>query len=429
MTFKKKKRIRKTSQITVLNDGVIVDSMESNSLADAPSINAVNRSFLSKTNPVLENGVNLKGEKTNGSKVPIALISKDDQIILGSYLTDIPMLLRSKDKPIWHDGEKFKKILVEGDGAAGDTLPVGSGFLYTGDDPIPDNYEVANPPFSNINLLINPCFRIWQRGESFTGDSSNPVKYFADRWIGLLPSGSYIRINNDRNSLVIEKTNTNQTTVRQYIELTSFDSKFYIDKAFTLSIQYHSTVDMNITVGVGTQRSTAHLKKGENYIHETYTLTSTDIEVKSGIDIIDCLIFNNSDGIGTVAMRYAKLELGEIATPFVPRSYAQDLSECKYYYRHYNAECLGAYLSNANGLGWFILEDSIRIKPSIKGEVYLFQPFPNKYDRSSTLSVYSDCTGQKVPIIISGLVDKQLIQETYTYIYSCEHLELDAEIY
>lgn len=300
MSTKKKKRIRKTSQITVLNDGVIVNSMESNSVKDAPSINAVNRSFLNKNtggtisgNLVLTNNKTIKGNTLAGRSLTILCVYSDNNVLVGS--PELSMKIRSATVPIWENGSEKKKLLVEGDAALGDTLPVGSGFLYTGEEPIPDNYEVTTPPFSNPNQLINGDFQVWQRGTIFN-NVQNGV-FCTDRW----------RIyNGGNNNLKIEKVdnglkmsgNEGGASIYQPME----DSFYTLNagKSYTFSYSFDGVVYKKHGIIPETR---------DNNLISIYRSVPT--------------IFN-----------WAKLELGEIATPFVPKSYVEELVKCQYYYEY-----------------------------------------------------------------------------------------------
>ncbi|MFQ9922532.1 MAG: hypothetical protein ACLRVU_03400 [Beduini sp.] len=317
MIIKKKKRIRKVTQITALNDGSIINSIDSDSMTDAPSINAVNRSFLSKTNPVLENNVSFKGKKNDGSEVDILSVIDNDIVVNTAKL-------KSSVQPVWESETETKKLLVEGDAAVGDTLPVGSGFLYTGEEPVPDNYKIAEPPFSNPNLLINGDFQIWQRGESVLAPSSG--SYACDRWQIHRGTSTVSEILFQKDEKGISVFGDNQIGLLQHVELVK---SRVLNKVFTFSFsvdgkKYVDTFSLNtVSNGVDGNMHNAYFADGNIF---------TEIYMDSGTrGLIAGIHLKNKK---TNIINWAKLEYGELATPFVPKSYSEELALCKRFGRY-----------------------------------------------------------------------------------------------
>lgn len=185
-----------------------------------------------------------------------------------------------------------------------DTVPVGAGYVISGDE-IPAGYKEAIPPFSNPDLLINGDFRINQRGQNEY--PSGAVKYTVDRWIRM---GCAVTVGSDGITLNTVGNSANGA-FGQNIE--------------TLEVGKKYTVCINITslsgtgeVSIGTRTdfdNVGHsntLKQGVNKI--TFTATGKWLTVCSKNVLI--------------TIEYVKLEYGEIATPFVPRPYAEELMLC-----------------------------------------------------------------------------------------------------
>lgn len=331
MSTKKKKRIRKTSQITVLNDGVIVNSMESNSAKDAPSINAVNRSFLNKNtggtisgNLVLTNNKTIKGNTLAGRSLTILCIYSDNNVLVGS--PELSMKIRSATVPIWESGSVKKKLLVEGDAALGDTLPVGSGFLYTGEEPIPDNYEVTTPPFSNPNLLINGDFQVWQRGTKFNNFAN---KYTADRWFvtQATSASTIIQRSSDvpTNSPFLYSMKITDTTQGNGHLRYLLEDNLKKGETYTLSFWIKTTSDFASRILGNSELNKSFASTNGLWKRVEWTFTpNMDL---NGVELLTAFS-------GEAYITGAKLEFGEIATPLVPRSYAQELMECQYYYEY-----------------------------------------------------------------------------------------------
>lgn len=134
---------------------------------------------------------------------------------------------------------------------------------------------------SNPNLLINPDFRINQRGFDFlhnVNDNSNC--YFVDRWC-LLP-GQGMAINDDNTVTISGGCN-------QFLE---------------------NDIGSNVTASVGVVSGSATA----NYDPETKKFSIT------------------TDGESAV-ISWAKLEIGSAATAFTPPDPATELLKCRRYYR------------------------------------------------------------------------------------------------
>lgn len=188
---------------------------------------------------------------------------------------------------------------------------------------------------SNPNLLINGDFQVWQRGTTFATNSG--LKYSADRW----------KI--ARNEQVVEKTDngikvtiTNPTTHRggltQQIE---FDKK-YIASDITLSAKIKNTSSVYFAVrDKGYTTSYTEKVIGSN---ADWTIVSVTGNVGTITDnIISVEISNQTQVNNTIEIAWVKLELGSVATPFVPRSYGEELALCQRYYEKLE------YVGNDNG--------------------------------------------------------------------------------
>lgn len=151
---------------------------------------------------------------------------------------------------------------------------------------------------SNPNLLINGDFQIWQRGASFTNLYQ---QYSADRWYSTVSANNFKTEKASNGMKVTLLSGTNQTFyLSQKIEQTLID--FLNGKKGILSMSVDGIVSQSTFTGSGQQLGTLWTKlfitTGESHI-----------------------------------INWVKVELGEIATPFSPRPYAEELAMCKRYYR------------------------------------------------------------------------------------------------
>ena len=157
---------------------------------------------------------------------------------------------------------------------------------------------------SNPNLLINPDFKINQRGVS--GTFSETGKYFVDRW--RLVSGA-VTVNADG-------TLTLNGTISQIFE---------------------NAVGDNVTASVSAGTA-------------TYDDSTKTFSITANGEIIS----------------WAKLEYGSNATQFFPPDMATELMKCKRFYRTLNRGTL-AYSSNSNSVVFVETFDMpMRVNPDVK---------------------------------------------------------------
>lgn len=182
---------------------------------------------------------------------------------------------------------------------------------------------------SNPNLLINGDFQVWQRGTSFTGMTSG-VKYNADRWYTHSADTSF-NISKTTKGLSIKKTNTTSywSHICQCLE-TDLANKL-CGKYLTLSVKVvggGAGVSACIYLGVPSGNSgmvSCNLTTGINTV--TYKVPDT---IGSSIGV--ALNFSSCVVNTSLEVEWVKLEIGDKATPFIPRLFAEELAICKRYY-------------------------------------------------------------------------------------------------
>lgn len=199
---------------------------------------------------------------------------------------------------------------------------------------------------SNGNIIINGDFDIWQRGvEPFT--ISTPVyhscKYTCDRWClddGIVSKSELLGHNAVK---IAQLSNEYEMNFQQFVE----SVYKYKGKTLTLSYQARSNKTVNISTLMYTYTKDGtgiSLYEGtERYIANTtqkHTITFTvpmDIDVASDRSLgIRILRKSDSTTGQEVIITDVKLEIGEIATPFVPRPYGEELLLCQRYYELVN---------------------------------------------------------------------------------------------
>lgn len=186
---------------------------------------------------------------------------------------------------------------------------------------------------SNPNLLINGGFAVWQRGESFTIPRTGygAGKYTADRW----------------------RVWANADSTGGNITVTRADDGMHIEAD---------------GAGFATYRfEEAEVKKLSG---KTVTLSqSVDGVVSSAVRSFP------TTGILNVALpvsgtiNWIKLELGEEATPFVPRSYGEELLACMRYYQNTGTVFCPGYITVGGVSFTYMPPVPMRSVPTIGGNV------------------------------------------------------------
>lgn len=246
--------------------------------------------------------------------------------------------------------------------------------------------------FSNPNLLINPDFKINQRGQS-TYSSSKEI-YTVDRWS---TSNATTIVNSDGTITISSLSGSGYCNYRE-------ESILYGKHAYSIYVQaitgdvtayYKNKDDSDISLGT--------LKQGLN----TFTPPNDD-----GFKKLIIVISNGA----SVTLKYVKVEQSAVATTFVAPNYADELIKCqRYYFKRYYYYVF--YSGSASFT--YIFSDTIpsmRIKPTVD--------FANTSNSGLTKAVVSlNTTVKDLTLLIQAVTSK---------VGNCNvggTIALDAEIY
>lgn len=173
------------------------------------------------------------------------------------------------------------------------------------------------------NLVMNADFQVWQRGETFNITTS-AATITADRWYVSSASNIPYIVSKDINGLKLSSTSSNVTrNIFQRIERSGGYNGFILNTkiAYSVSIDgrlYTGSFDLsgsvNIPIATGIQLT---------IIAEASVLYS-----QIQISFTDSLAHT---------IQYIKLEANDIATQFVPKSYADEIRDCQRYYERGNS--------------------------------------------------------------------------------------------
>ena len=179
--------------------------------------------------------------------------------------------------------------------------------------------EIANNP----NMLINPDFRVNQRGQN-----EYSTGYTVDRWY----------ISTDKCKAAPE---TNGIRLTATATLTSNTHAFWQNNEFPLAPGKY-TLSLNVleVSGVWSARIRTVNASGD-YVNSYYTsvlhngINKVSVDLSEGEYISAVSIgFNKGTEAGnSLKLAWAKLEGGSLATPFVPPDPATELAKCQRYYQ------------------------------------------------------------------------------------------------
>lgn len=247
------------------------------------------------------------------------------------------------------------------------------------------------------NLLINGDFQVWQRGDSVSVATSQKG-YTADRWL----------LQNNRTDVPITAyriyDGSENPTIQQYYE--SYGSGI---SALTVSSARFLYL-MDIEEAKKYEGKTVVLSYSLNKeitVNEPYTFTITEADKTNGY--VQC--FYRLMNIGEV-LNWVKLEVGLIATPLVPRLYAEELLLCQRYgYNVLNGSSTYGYVGDGiripGNLGriWIDIPIAMRTIPTLEanGTFQLFNGTSTEVNITSFYLTNLFCSSNKISINIPNL--------------------------
>lgn len=259
--------------------------------------------------------------------------------------------------------------------------------------------------FSNPNLLINPDFKINQRGKSTY--SSTGAGCTVDRWVG---TNVKTVVNTEDVVTVSSLSGTGYYT--QHEEGVSYGKhtySIYVQAIVgTVKAYYKNAASEDIELGT--------LKQGLN------TFTSSDDGFNS--------FFLAIEGGSSVTLKYAKVEQGTVATAFIAPNRADELDKCYRFFQIVSIDMLKISFDGNQGFIQFTPKVKIRSTPTLGY-------WTNKlYMRKS----YTDMTLEELAFNRAWASSDNVIGVAFNVSYNrismltpieshLNRFELDAEIY
>ncbi len=220
------------------------------------------------------------------------------------------------------------------------------------------SYENLNNYIENENLLINPDFLINQREETeYIGGGD----YTVDRWVDVGSAENKVTV--EPSGSVVHTNSSQYGGLLQYIEnpakLAGKTVTYTLDYQL-LSGQYYLQL---YDTGTGTLYGYTGISEiGKGHVSMTVTLPDN-----IGTDrLYFGITSSGTEGENKIRLYYSKLELGSIATPFVPPEPATELIKCRRYYQTLNGQ-FRYYNGNTQHVATFTLRYnvSMRVTPTI----------------------------------------------------------------
>ena len=282
--------------------------------------------------------------------------------------------------------------------------------------------------FSNPNLLINPDFKINQRGIT----TYNEADYAFDRW--KIYNTTVKQLSNGISYKGGSTTTNSQGTLENYI---SQILETELNEEFTISIKVSSIV--------GSFRLEA-MKEGGDSLHGKDALIGKKEITTNGIHTLtldgssaplSIIRFGTTSQNGACTIEWVKLEKGKHATNFVHPIYSEEYVKCMWYFQVLTGARSG-YVSN--GIVYINLPEGATmrtIKPStasinLKGWIYTGAGTVITVEKSDITGAFVDNYKELVLSTSEGLKNKLkalgVTPINYVIEYGCG-IYLDAEIY
>ena len=230
--------------------------------------------------------------------------------------------------------------IIEGDAPVVDSGVQEAINAHINDKNNPHNVTMVDVKGSNSNLLINSDFKVWQRGTSFThNDGTTVQEYLADRWKSV---STFIgTVEKTIDGIKFTSTEVGFINLIQFFE-THADLK---GKTVTVSAKVKGTAGtkFNIVHHTTDINNILNLKESTfsgdwEVFTFTFNLSTDDIQ---GINVSarnNCLEY---------CVAWVKLEVSDVATPYIPRSYEEEMALCSQFNAH-TGEFVGHNYSNPN---------------------------------------------------------------------------------
>lgn len=257
--------------------------------------------------------------------------------------------------------------------------------------------------FSNPNLLINPNFKINQRGQATYETSGAGQIYSVDRW--RLGRGK-VTVNSDGTVTV---TATGGTTNEEGYYQQQLENAISDD--YTVSME---VISVSGAVRIAIDGVWQNVKSGLNVFHGITGTGAVGLQLANG---------------ASITLKWVKLEQGSIATSFVAPNPAEEIEKCRAFYLTLSKSLVGYRLAN----GVLIRADDVAKMKKAKTAIII----------GGNKSTQLVCEGNSVTVVISSIdvmdgnviglymqnLQSTLNHRTIGVDFNDSQIAIDAEIY
>ena len=228
-----------------------------------------------------------------------------------------------------------------------------------------EEYALKSEIFGGENFLINPDFRINQRGASHFFASDTNKTYTVDRWCLQYAGGASLDVSDDY--IAVSGGN-----LLQYIE----DYKKLSNKTVTLSVQWKGLLLGALRVafvywnnGTYTLLNSSNMQVTGDEVRklrtDSITFTIPDLSNSTAAAI---RFYKDDLSNGGYAIYWVKLEEGSVATPFISPDQGIELLKCQRFYVNFNDTNIsypGYLLNSTTARAIITLPVAMRGRPTI----------------------------------------------------------------
>lgn len=198
--------------------------------------------------------------------------------------------------------------------------------------------------YANPNIVINPNFKINQRGKS----SYNGNVYTVDLW-KITGDSVYGTATPKDKYIELSYANTSSQTKRVVFGQPIEDVDMYAGRTLTFSTYYKTNYKIKFGIFTGNTEKYIELEDDNqwHYVYITYTIPQDAMLLK--VEFCANSIPANSNYI--LDIKWVKGEFGLIATEYIPPNPALELIKCKRYYQFISMTIpASSYYANENKL-------------------------------------------------------------------------------
>lgn len=243
--------------------------------------------------------------------------------------------------------------------------------------------------FSNPNLLINPDFKINQRGETeYAYQASGATQYTVDRF-----GVAFLNVKTASDGLILNANGTNA-------------DGGYFSQTLEEEVEGDTILSFKASAVVGTITFYNLNSKNSTNSGNTVTVTSDGIYKVNGNNTK--LVMAHLTKESSCKIEWMKLEQGSIATPFIAPNQAEELVKCKRFYNRISITETFYAATVGMAYRFSYVVQSMRIKPTLLYKaVYdygISQEEANAKDDVATTVVVSAKAGKTGDCSIEGII-------------------------